>query len=156
MSLSLAMFRDSTAVPPGGAAGPGNTDGGTPSPPPTTGNRRSRRKLRHDLRVLAKFVTYYCQHQHQAAARSPVHLKPDEIDAMLGGPVDLCPDCHKLLLHACVKRSHCPMDPKPACKHCPSHCYHPTYQQKMRAVMKFSGQRMVLSGRIDYLLHLLF
>jgi len=48
------------------------------------------------------------------------------------------------------------MHPKPACKHCPSHCYHPTYRAKIRQVMKFSGKKMLLGGRLDYLIHLLF
>jgi hypothetical protein len=48
------------------------------------------------------------------------------------------------------------MDPKPMCKHCPSHCYRPSYRARIREVMKFSGRKMVLSGRLDFLLHLLF
>jgi hypothetical protein len=48
------------------------------------------------------------------------------------------------------------MDPKPACKHCPSHCYHPDYRKRIREVMRYSGRNMVLGGRLDYLYHLLF
>jgi hypothetical protein len=48
------------------------------------------------------------------------------------------------------------MHPKPACKHCPAHCYHPTYRARIREVMKFSGRKMLLGGRLDYLFHLLF
>ena len=55
-----------------------------------------------------------------------------------------------------MKRSRCPLDPKPACKHCPVHCYHPTYRQNIREVMRYSGRRLVLSGRLDMLYHLLF
>jgi hypothetical protein len=48
------------------------------------------------------------------------------------------------------------MNPKPMCKHCPNHCYHPTYRAKIREVMQFSGRKLLLGGRVDYLLHLLF
>jgi hypothetical protein len=34
--------------------------------------------------------------------------------------------------------------------------YHPQYWQRIREVMKYSGRKLVLSGRLDYLYHLLF
>jgi hypothetical protein len=48
------------------------------------------------------------------------------------------------------------MDPKPACKHCPQHCYAPRYRDEIREVMRYSGRKLVMSGRVDYLVHLLF
>ncbi|NLX20763.1 MAG: hypothetical protein GXY55_03705 [Phycisphaerae bacterium] len=48
------------------------------------------------------------------------------------------------------------MNPKPMCKHCPKHCYHPRYRQAMREIMRYSGRGMVLSGQFDYLFHLFF
>ena len=85
-----------------------------------------------------------------------VDLRTHDVTAIAGKNVVLCPECTKLLTHAFVKRTHCPMDPKPMCKHCPNHCYHPTYRQQIREVMKFSGRNMVFGGRLDYLFHLLF
>jgi hypothetical protein len=109
-----------------------------------------------DLKTLAVFVQIYCRHQHAAAAKTIVTLHTHDLPSIAGQPVVLCPDCTKLLAHAFVKRTHCPMNPKPMCKHCPSHCYHPRYRQQIREVMKFSGRKMVLHGRLDYLFHLLF
>lgn len=83
-------------------------------------------------------------------------LRSHNVECLTGHAVKLCLDCGKLLAHALVKRSHCPMNPKPACKHCPRHCYHPRYRRMIAEVMRFSGKRLVLSGRVDYLLHLLF
>lgn len=122
-------------------------------------DRRARlraRQLRRDLRVLARFILIYCQHRHSRAERIAVELKSHDVGALLGEPVRLCPECSRLLAHAFTKRTHCPLDPKPACKHCPKHCYHPRYRAAIREVMKYSGRKLVLSGRIDYLLHLLF
>jgi len=76
--------------------------------------------------------------------------------AIAGGELPLCKDCQRLLMHAFTKRSTCPMNPKPACKHCPNHCYHPTYREQIRQVMKFSGRKLVMSGRLDLLVKLLF
>ena len=113
------------------------------------------RSLLRDLKTLARFVSVYCRRRHVEAPKSPVSLKGYDLGTITGKPVDLCPDCARLLAHALVKRTSCPLNPKPACKQCPSHCYHATYRGKMREVMRFSGRRLVLSGRVDYLRHLL-
>ena len=109
-----------------------------------------------DLRTLALFINLYCRGNHADRPRQEVHLRTHDVSALAGKTIVLCPECTKLLTHAFVKRSHCPMHPKPMCKHCPSHCYHPTYRAQIREVMKFSGRKMLLGGRLDYLFHLLF
>jgi predicted amidophosphoribosyltransferase len=114
------------------------------------------KKLNRDLKTLALFIDLYCRSCHTEAVKSTVCLKTHDLQALLGRKLTLCDDCRKLLTHAFVKRSHCPLDPKPACKHCPSHCYNPAYRQRMRQVMKFSGWKMLLGGRLNYLFHLLF
>ena len=113
-------------------------------------------ELLRDLKTLALFIDLYCRHKHAGAERTPVDLRTHDVAAIAGKTIVLCPECTKLLAHALVKRTHCPMDPKPMCKHCPNHCYHPTYRQQIREVMKFSGRKMVFGGRLDYLFHLLF
>ncbi len=112
--------------------------------------------LQHDLRTLALFINLYCRYKHSDLQRQPVEMKTHDVAAIARRSIELCPECTKLLVHAFTKRSHCPMDPKPACKHCPNHCYHPTYRAQIREVMKYSGKKMLLSGRLDYLMHLLF
>ena len=112
--------------------------------------------LERDLKVLALFIQIYCRYQHSRSDRSIVQLCTHDVTAIAGKPVELCPDCKKLLAHSFVKRSHCPLNPKPMCKHCPCHCYHPKYREQIRQVMKYSGRNMVMRGRLDYLLHLLF
>lgn len=114
------------------------------------------RRLKRDLKTLVTFIDIYCRHQHADAGRRPAELKTHDVEAIRGKPVPLCPECRKLLAHAFIKRSTCPMEPKPACKHCPDHCYHPKYRQQIRDVMRFSGRKLVTSGRLDYLYHLLF
>ncbi|MEW6249955.1 MAG: nitrous oxide-stimulated promoter family protein [Planctomycetota bacterium] len=119
------------------------------------------RVVRKDLRILATFIRIYCEGQHRGAVREPVTLRHYAVGALCGSArrprlLRLCPTCRKLLQHAFVKRVGCPLDPKPACKHCPTHCYAPRYREEIRAVMRYAGRRLVLSGRLDYLWHLLF
>jgi len=113
------------------------------------------RQLHKDLKTLVKFVRVYCRHRHPAEPKQPVTLKTHDVAALAGKPIELCAECRRLLAHALVKRSRCPLEPKPACKHCPEHCYQPTYRKQIREVMKYSGRRLVLSGRLDYLWHLI-
>ena len=112
--------------------------------------------LRKDLKTLALFIFIYCRHKHPKAAKAPAALKTHDVQALARREIPLCEDCSRLLAHAFTKRTHCPMSPKPACKHCPSHCYHPAYRARIREVMKYSGKKLLLSGRLDYLFHLLF
>ena len=118
--------------------------------------RRRQRKLRRDLRIVAAFVKTYCDGRHPMHPKSEFHL--DSFGDSLARPrqMELCPSCQKLLAHAMVKRVHCPLNPKPACKKCSEHCYAPRYREKMREVMRYSGLQLIRSGRLNYLIHLLF
>ncbi len=113
-------------------------------------------KVIGDLKTLVKFIEVYCDGQHADDSREAVELKTHDLKELTGKQPRLCPDCQKLLAHALVKRTVCPMDPKPQCKHCPKHCYHPNYRQKIKEVMKYSGKKLLMRGRVDYLLHLFF
>ena len=114
----------------------------------------SDRKLRRDLKVLARFIEVHCRHRHRVEAKAPTRLRNVDVRAICGRPLCLCADCRKLLAHGFVKRMRCPLDPKPSCRKCPTHCYAPAYRARIRQVMKYSGRRLVLSGRVHYLYHL--
>jgi hypothetical protein len=111
--------------------------------------------LRRELRTLVRFIEIYCRGKHGGEPTEPVVLRSHDLREIRGREVVLCRPCRDLLAHAFVKRSMCPFDPKPACKHCPEHCYHPLYRQRIREVMKYSGRKLDLSGRVHYLWHLL-
>lgn len=113
------------------------------------------RKLRRDLRTLAGFIDIYCRGRHGEAERGPVRLRNIDVERRHGRPLRLCRACARLAAHAVMKRLYCPYEPKPSCKKCPTHCYAPEYRAQIRAVMKYAGRRLVLSGRLDYLWHLL-
>jgi hypothetical protein len=113
-------------------------------------------KLSSDLKTLALFVELYCRHKHADEPKELMSLRTHDVQRIADREISLCPQCTKLLAHAFVKRSHCPMNPKPPCKHCPTHCYHERYRDAMREIMRYSGRKMLLGGRLDYLFHLLF
>jgi len=113
-------------------------------------------EINRDLKTIALFIQLYCKCRHAHAEKAKVELKTHDVNAIARREIVLCEECRKLLAHAFVKRSHCPMHPKPMCKHCPSHCYHPPYRAQIREVMKYSGKALLLRGRLDYLFHLLF
>lgn len=105
-----------------------------------------------DLEVLASFIGLYCKAKHpDRNARIPAVLQRKKGQQPL-----LCSDCADLLEHGMKKRALCPLEPKPACKHCHIHCYTPEYRQQIRKIMAYSGKRMILKGRLDYLWHYYF
>lgn len=131
---------------PGGPAGMGLTGTGGSDP----------RRLRHDLRIVATFIQLYCDDRHADLARSDMVMKSFDVTAVCGRGLHLCDDCRRLLAHAWVKRSRCPLNPKPACRRCPQHCYAPVYRERIREVMRHSGMRLFRAGRLHYLWHLFF
>ncbi|HNQ22736.1 MAG TPA: nitrous oxide-stimulated promoter family protein [Phycisphaerae bacterium] len=113
-------------------------------------------RVRRDLRLLARFISIYCHGRHRRQPQEAVVWRELDVAEVVGQPVVLCAACRRLLIHAFVKRIRCPLDPKPACKRCPQHCYASEYRQRIREVMRYAGWRMVLFGRLDYLGHLLW
>ena len=56
----------------------------------------------------------------------------------------LCPDCEALERYARERSDKCPfMENKTFCSNCEVHCYKPEMREKIRAVMRFSGPRMI-------------
>jgi hypothetical protein len=91
-----------------------------------------------DQFILEQFVNIYCEGKHEASNGQ------------------LCADCDDLLSYSLQRLQRCPQDPKPACKHCEIHCYKPVYRDRIRDVMRYSGKRLLLRGRLDLLWHYLF
>ena len=102
-----------------------------------------------DLKVMIKFVRVYCRAKHDAQAKVSI----EDVD---GKETQLCRDCVAIVAYALEKRRKCPLDPKPSCKHCHIHCYSKDLRAKVREIMAFSGRRMIMRGRLDYLWHYFF
>lgn len=113
------------------------------------------RAERKDLEILARFIAIWCQAQHDPALAAPIAADP-ACAPLSGCDCRLCPACRELLAYALARRLKCPLDPKPACKDCPIHCYRPERRAEIRKVMAFSGKRLILRGRLDLLWHYFF
>jgi len=112
-------------------------------------------KERKDLKVLALFTAVYCKAKHGGEKLSPVP-KEKGLEGLGIERFPLCSECRDFLAYAFERRIRCPLDPKPSCKHCPVHCYRPGHREKVREIMRFSGKRLILWGRLDLLWHYLF
>ncbi len=69
---------------------------------------------------------------------------------------NLCPDCAALTAYACERSDKCPfMGTKTFCSNCKVHCYKPEMREKIRAVMRWSGPRMVFYHPTAAMRHLI-
>ena len=93
-------------------------------------------RLRREARTVEAMIHRYCRAHHQ--------------------PPHLCPDCTELLAYARKRLHHCPFqEKKPTCGNCLIHCYTPQQRQRIQAVMRYAGPRMLFSHPILALWHLL-
>jgi hypothetical protein len=103
-----------------------------------------------EVGVLVNFVRIYCDAKHGE------RHEMKEAREMSGRKTILCLECTELVEYAMEKLRRCPLSPKPSCKKCHIHCYGKEQRARIREIMAFSGRRMILRGRLDYLCHYLF
>lgn len=113
------------------------------------------RKEVRDLKVLLQFTAVYCREQH-VSDRAAVSTAETELQNLPLRRYPVCSACRNFLLYALERRLRCPLAEKPLCKHCRVHCYKPEYRQKVREIMRFSGQYLIRRGRLDLLWHFIF
>lgn len=94
-------------------------------------NKREREKL-----IVTQMIALYCRKKH--------------------GEKTLCEECRKLSEYACSRSDKCPfMENKTFCSNCRVHCYKPEMREKIRAVMRFSGPRMIFYHPITAIRHVI-
>ena len=91
--------------------------------------------------------------REQAAIRVMVQLFCNDHHTPGAG---LCRDCEGLLRYALGRLQSCPFqEEKPACNRCEVHCYSARQRERVKAVMRYAGPRMLLSHPILSVRHLL-
>ncbi len=86
---------------------------------------------------ISKMVRIYCRGNH-------------------GTQGELCNDCRELLDYALMRVSKCKFGvEKTVCARCPVHCYKPSMREKVKAVMRYAGPRMLLKHPVHALWHML-
>jgi len=113
------------------------------------------RKEVKDLKVLAQFTSVYCRVHHGGPKQGPAADWP-ELQQLPLHKYPVCPECHEFLEYAFERRLRCPLEERPSCKHCYIHCYRPGHRDKVREIMRFSGQYLIKRGRLDLLWHYWF
>lgn len=108
-----------------------------------------------DLRILGLFTEAYCRGRRHAE-RAALGQGSETVERCRLSSLRVCPGCRAFLLYAMERRLRCPLDEKPSCKHCRIHCYRPGHREKVREIMRYSGKRLILRGRLDLLWHYLF
>jgi len=89
-----------------------------------------------EKKTVSKMLRIYCRFKH-------------------GQEDSLCEDCKRLEDYAHHRLERCKFgERKPACEKCTVHCYKPEYREKIREVMRFSGQRMLFFHPVDAVKHL--
>ncbi len=67
----------------------------------------------------------------------------------------LCEECRNLTEYALSRSDRCPfMETKTFCSNCRVHCYKPEMREKIRAVMCYSGPRMIFHHPLAAMRHL--
>lgn len=93
-------------------------------------------KREREKRMVSQMIALYCRKQHGSPK---------------GG---LCPECEALTAYARQRSDRCPfMETKTFCSNCRVHCYRPDMRDRIRAVMRFSGLRMMFHHPIAAIQH---
>ena len=94
-------------------------------------SKREREKV-----IVTQMIELYCRKKH-------------------GGKC-LCPECAELAEYARLRSDKCPfMETKTFCANCKVHCYKPAMREKIRAVMRFSGPRMLFYHPVAAVRHVI-
>lgn len=81
-------------------------------------------KREREKAMVSEMIALYCKKKH--------------------GGKELCPECAALDAYARLRSDKCPfMETKTFCSNCKVHCYQPEMRARIRAVMRFSGPRML-------------
>lgn len=92
-------------------------------------------RIQREQRTVEAMIRLYCRDIHATSA--------------------LCDDCDALLAYALERLERCPFQgDKPTCSKCRIHCYKPDMRDRVTAVMRYAGPRMMRHHPLMALRHL--
>lgn len=81
--------------------------------------------MEKEIKTVELMINLYCRGHH-------------------GSTENLCTECRELLDYVKKRLEKCSLkENKPMCSICPVHCYKRDMREKIKAVMKYSGPRMI-------------
>ncbi|MDA8409659.1 MAG: nitrous oxide-stimulated promoter family protein [Treponema sp.] len=94
-------------------------------------------RLEREARTIETMIHLYCHNLH-------------------GSKVELCPECAELRDYALLRVERCRFGAdKPVCAKCQVHCYRRDMRDRVRAVMRHSGPRMLARHPVLAIGHLI-
>jgi len=97
--------------------------------------RETRGRRRREAQTLRRMIGIYCHGRHDTNGK-------------------LCLSCGELRRYALDQLARCVHgDAKPTCQRCTVHCYDEDHRDRIRAVMRYAGPRMLLRHPIDVIRH---
>ena len=94
-------------------------------------------KREREKALVSEMIALYCRKKH-------------------GAKRGLCAECAALDAYARQRSDRCPfMETKTFCANCRVHCYKPAMREKIRAVMRFSGPRMIFHHPVAAVWHVI-
>ena len=100
----------------------------------TMSNKRPR--INRESHTVAAMIHLYCREHHSSDR--------------------LCPECTMLMDYAHKRLDKCPyQEGKTTCAKCPVHCFKTVMRERIRAVMRYSGPRMLYRHPMMAILHLI-
>lgn len=94
-------------------------------------------KREYEKEIVSQMIALYCKKQHKTKH-------------------GLCQACQELDAYAKQRSDKCPfMETKTFCSNCKVHCYKPEMRERIRAVMRFSGPRMIFYHPVTAVRHLI-
>ena len=94
-------------------------------------------KREREKRMVSQMIALYCRKKHHTRGT-------------------LCSGCAALESYARSRSEHCPfMETKTFCSNCRVHCYKPEMREKIRAVMRLSGPRMLFVHPVAAIRHVI-
>lgn len=89
-----------------------------------TVKKSNRPRITRESKTVGVMIELYCRRHHETDAP--------------------CRQCSELLSYARERLDKCPFqEGKTTCAKCPVHCFQPAMRDKIRAVMRYSGPRML-------------
>lgn len=100
-------------------------------------------RIEREKNVIGQMIEIYCRKHHGGVVRR------DE-----GG---ICDECRAVLEYAMRRLENCPKgNAKSSCRKCEIHCYSAANREKIRAVMRYVGPRMLFIHPWSALRHLFY
>ena len=91
-------------------------------------------RIKRESKTVKEMIALYCRKHHSSNG--------------------LCPECLSLMEYAYQRLERCPFqEGKTTCAKCPVHCYNPIMRERIRAIMRYSGPRMLYRHPVNTLFH---